>query len=278
MAKTGCHVSIQGGIEKSPKVAKELGCEVMQIFTRPPQGGRASPLNNKIISEFKTQLSKYKIQNVYVHTPYLINLASINNRIRHGSRKAIREELERASILGARYVMTHLGSARDMGEKEALKKTIDGLKEILNGYNGSAKLLIENSAGAGKVIGAKFDDIGKILKSLKNFKSLAGICLDTQHSFASGYDWKNDFEKNFKLLDKHIGIKNVKLIHANDSASEAGSHKDRHEHIGRGAIGMEGFKDIAKFAKKNNIDLICETEYPGVIDDIKTIKELIKEH
>ncbi|MBU1159722.1 TIM barrel protein [Patescibacteria group bacterium] len=114
------------------------------------------------------------------------------------------------------------------------------------------------------------------MKALKNYNKLAGICLDTQHSFASGYDWKNEFEKNIKLLDKNIGLKNVKLIHANDSASDCGSRKDRHEHIGKGKIGIDGFKNITQFAKKQKIDLICETDYPGVITDIQTLKKLLK--
>ncbi|MFH1956246.1 MAG: deoxyribonuclease IV [Patescibacteria group bacterium] len=281
MSKVGCHVSIHGGIDKAPEMAQELGCEIMQIFTRPPAGGRASPLTNEIIKQFKIKNTKYKIHNTYIHTPYFINLASTNNRIYYGSISAIKTELERASLLGAKYVMTHLGSAKELGEKESLKKVISGLKKIFDGstgspYTGTAQLLLENSAGAGKIIGSNFEELGQILKALKNYNKLAGICLDTQHSFASGYDWKNEFNKNLKILDKTIGLKNVKLIHANDSDSDCGSHKDRHEHIGKGKIGIEGFKNITQFAKKQKIDLIAETDYPGVIKDIRILKELLK--
>ncbi|MBU3925707.1 deoxyribonuclease IV [Patescibacteria group bacterium] len=274
MSKVGCHVSIAGGIDKTPGMTHKFGCEVMQIFTRSPQGGTTPPLTEKIIEEFKLQTTNYKLKATYVHTPYFINLASTNNRIYYGSINAIRTELERASLLGAKYVMTHLGSAKELGEKESLKKVVSGLKKILDDYHGSTQLLLENSAGAGKIIGSKFEDLGKILKSVKS-KFLAGICLDTQHSFASGYDWKNKFEENIKILDKTVGLKNVKLIHANDSASDCGSHKDRHEHIGKGKIGLEGFKKIAQFAKKQKIDLICETDYPGMINDIQILKKLI---
>lgn len=285
MTQVGCHVSIARGIENSPKIASELGCEVMQIFTRSPQGGKTPELKKTAIEKFKSDCKKYKIKNVYVHTPYYINLASKNNRVRYGSISAIRIELERASALGAKYVMTHLGSAKELGAEESLNKVIDGLKKVLDGYNGATKLLIENSAGAGNIIGADFEEIGKILSALKGNMSaklapplagLAGVCLDTQHSFASGYDWKNDFDKNIKILGKNIGLKNVKLIHTNDSASEAGSRKDRHANIGDGKIGLEGFKKIARFAKKNKIDMICETAYPGVIQDIKILKDFIK--
>ncbi len=271
--RVGCHVSINKGIENAPKMAHELGCEVMQIFTRPPMGGPAPELTNEICEQFKIQRAKFKIEEVYIHAPYFINLASTDNKIKYGSISAIKKELERGNQLGAKYVMTHLGSAKELEEKEAIKKTINGLKKVFDGYKGKTKLLIENSAGAGKIIGDDFAEIGKILKSVKN-KNLAGLCLDTQHSFASGYDWLNNFEKNMKSLDKHIGIENVKLIHANDSATDLGSHKDRHEHIGKGKIRLEGFKKITQFARKNNINMICETDYPGVIEDIKLLKSL----
>lgn len=276
MTQVGCHVSIARGIENSPKIAGELGCEAMQIFTRSPQGGAAAKISEETAKKFKVECGKYKIKNIYVHTPYYINLASKNNRVRYGSISAIRIELERASALGAKFVMTHLGSAKELGAEESFKKVIEGLKKILDGYKGTTKLLIENSAGAGDIIGADFEEIGKILSALNTMSALAGICLDTQHSFASGYDWKNDFDKNMKILGKHIGFKNVKLIHANDSASEAGSRKDRHANINKGEIGLEGFKKIARFAKKNKIDMICETAYPGVIQDIKILKDFIK--
>lgn len=269
----GCHVSIAKGIENAPKLARELGCESAQIFTRSPQGGKTAELTEKNILVFKENCEKCGIKNVFVHAPYFINLGSVNNKIYYGSISAIKTELERANALGAKYVMTHLGSAKDLGEEESVKKTTEGLDKILDDYNGDAKLLIENSAGAGKIIGADFEQIGKILRTIKN-PSLVGICLDTQHSFASGYDWKNNFDNCIKALNKNIGAKNIKLIHANDSASELGSRVDRHSHIGLGKIGLEGFKKITAFAQKNNIDMICETAYPGVMKDIETLKEI----
>lgn len=297
----GCHVSIANGIENAPKLARELGCESAQIFTRSPQGGKTPELTEKTIQVFKENCEKYDIKNVYIHAPYFINLGSANNKIYYNSIRVIKTELERAGALGAKFVMTHLGSTKDLGEEESVKKTTEGLEKILGGYNGSARLLVENSAGAGspaltsqdgvgrgKIIGADFEQIGRILRAIKN-PSLAGICLDTQHSFASGYDWKNNFDNCIKALDKNIGIKNIRLIHANDSASEIGSHIDRHAHIGqgspaltsqggvgRGKIGLVAFAKIANFAQNNDIDMICETTYPGVIEDIKILKEMRK--
>ena len=268
----GCHVSIAGGIVNAPQRAADFGCEAMQIFTRSPQGGKTPELTEEICEKFKQLKLEYAIKTVVVHSPYYINLASSNNRIRYGSVSAIREELERASAIGAEYVMTHLGSAKDMGKEEALKKVCEMLEKSLEGYEGSAKLLLENSAGAGEIIGDDFSEISQILKCVKS-EAIAGICIDTQHSFASGYDW-SDFEKTLEKIDKEIGIGNIKLIHANDSLTELASKKDRHEHIGKGLIGEEAFANIVRFAKENDIDMICETEYDFVKEDIELLKTL----
>jgi len=268
----GCHISIAGGIQDAPERAHGLGCEVMQIFTRSPQGGKAPELTSEIIESFKILATKYQIQNTYVHTPYYINFASANNRIRYGSVSVVRDELERASLIGAKYVMTHLGSAKELGQKEAIKKTIEMLKKTLEGYAGTTRLLLENSAGTGDIIGDDLKELGEIIKKVKSDK-IAGICLDTQHSFASGYDWR-DFEKTISKIDKELETKNIKLIHANDSKEEFGSKRDRHEHIGKGKIGLEAFRNIVAFAQKNNIDMILETEHDFVKEDIKILKDL----
>jgi len=268
----GCHISIAGGIQNAPQRAADLGCETMQIFTRSPQGGKALELTREIIKDFKITIKKYKIQNTYVHAPYYINFASSNNKIRYGSVSAIRDELERASLVAAKYVVTHLGTAKDLGQKEAIRKTIEMLQKCLEEYQGTAKLLLENTAGAGHIIGSSFKELSEIIKKV-NSSEIAGICLDTQHSFASGYDWQN-FEKTLQRIKREISLKNIKLIHANDSQTDYASHKDRHANIGKGKIGLESFKKIVQFAVKNNIDMICETAWPGVKEDIKTLKRI----
>jgi len=268
----GCHVSIESGIQNAPERAGALGCEAMQIFTRSPQGGKTPELTEEIIKNFKILNTEYEIQDTYIHAPYYINFASANNRIRYGSASAIREELERGSLIGAKYVMTHLGSAKELGEKESIQKAVYMLQKTLKGYSGSAKLLLENSAGTGDIIGDNLGELAEIIKKV-NDENIVGICLDTQHSFASGYDWR-DFEKAIEKADNEIGVENIKLIHANDSQSDCGSNKDRHEHIGKGKIGLEAFKNIVKFAKSQNIDMLCETEYPGNKEDIEILKNL----
>jgi deoxyribonuclease-4 len=268
----GAHVSIAGGIFNAPERAAELGCEVMQIFTRSPQGGKAPELSVANIHKFKANIHEYQIKDVYIHTPYYINFASSNNRIRYGSVSIVRDELERGSLIGAKFVMTHLGTAKDLGEKEALTKTIEMLKKCLEGYSGETKLLLENSAGAGAIIGDDLAELGEIIEKIDS-PAIAGICLDTQHSFASGYDWR-DFDSTISRIDKELGLDKIKLFHTNDSATDFSSNRDRHAHIDEGKIGLEAFKNIVEFAEKNGIDMVLETEHDKVIEDIKKLKVL----
>jgi deoxyribonuclease-4 len=268
----GCHVSIAGGIQNAPQRANELGCECFQMFTRSPQGGKAPTLTPEICEEFKILNLKFKIKEVYIHTPYYINFASANNRIRYGSMSVVRDELERGNKLGAKYVMTHLGTARDLGEKEAKEKTIEMLQKTLASYTGKTRLLLENSAGAGKIIGDNLKELKAIIQGVDSPK-IAGICLDTQHSFAFGYNW-NDFAPTLKRIDEELGLGLIKLIHINDSQSECGSKKDRHDHIGKGKINLESFAKIVSFVPKNGVDLILETNIEEVKEDIALLKEL----
>ncbi|MBU0964340.1 deoxyribonuclease IV, partial [Patescibacteria group bacterium] len=177
----GAHVSIAGGVFNAPENAHKIGCECFQMFTRSPQGGPSPVLDKKIVSSFKAGFKKNKQKAFYVHTPYYINLASSKNRIRYGSIKVIRDDLERASLLGAKALMTHLGSSKDLGSQEALKQVIKGIGKILEGYKGETQFLIENSAGAGgTIIGDDFKEIGQIIKAYPQHN--IGVCLDTCHA------------------------------------------------------------------------------------------------
>ena len=203
--KIGAHISAAVDMSQAPLRAHEAGCECFQFFSCPPQGGSAKPIAGKQAADFKSHCHRYKLES-YIHSPYYINLASAKNNIYYGSIKVIREELERGSILGVKYMMAHLGSARDLGEKAGIKKIIDGLEKILSGYNGSTEFLIEMSAGAGAIIGSDFESIAKIIKSPKLKKYKIGICFDTAHAFASGYDLRNKktVTETFKKFDKTL--------------------------------------------------------------------------
>ncbi len=273
--KIGAHVSIAGGLTEAPQRAAEIGCECFQMFSRSPRGGPAPEITPAIAEIFRNNLKKYKQGACYIHTPYYINLASADNRIRYGSIEVIRQELERGSLIGAAAVMTHLGSAKDVGESAAQKAVAEGLKLALKGYRGGTKFLIELSAGSGMIIGDTFEEVAKLIK-LSGHPEI-GVCFDTAHCFASGYDLRNKtaVKNTFDKFDKVIGLKRLGLIHANDSMADFNSHKDRHEHIGYGKIGLEGFKALVRELRLKSINLILETPKDNKrINDIKTLKEL----
>lgn len=274
----GAHISTAGDIALAPLRAVEIGCECFQFFSRPPQGGKGKPLSPETIDNFITACQKYKLDS-YIHAPYYINLASANPRIYHGSITVIREELERASALGVNALMTHLGSARELGDKKGVAQVIKGIAAILEKYKGTTKFLLEISAGTGMIIGDTFEEIAAILHAPQLKKYNIGVCFDTAHAFASGYDLrdKKTVAATFKKFDALIGLKNLTLIHANDSMADFNAKKDRHEHIGQGKIGLAGFKEIVTFAQKNNINMILETPHDEYLDeDIKILKKMKK--
>ena len=270
--KIGCHVSIAGGVQNAPKRAADLGCEVFQLFTRSPQGGPAPELTKELLAEFKSEMKKWNQENCYIHTPYYINFASVKENVRKASIRVVREELERGSLIGAKYVMTHLGSARDYDNKDdALDVVIKSVSEIMKDYEGTTIFLLEISAGAGDIIGSTFEELEYILRSNDNS---IGVCLDSAHMFASGYDIKTDdgFKQTVDQIRATIGLGRIKLIHANDSMVGLGEKKDRHEHIGEGKIGREGFVNLIKQFPK--IDMVLETDHNRVEEDIKKLKKL----
>ena len=270
MQRVGCHVSIAGGIVNAPKRAAELGCEVFQMFTRSPQGGKAPEITPDIAKQFKEEMKKWNQENCYVHTPYYINFASSNDFVRMSAPKIIREELERGSLIGAKYIMTHLGSSKDFTKEEGLKMTALGIGQVLKGYKGTTGLLLEISAGAGNTIGSIFEELKYILDECGHGN--VDVCIDSAHMFASGYDikTKEGFKKTIEIIKKTVGMNRIKLIHANDSKIELGGRKDRHDHIGDGKIGREGFVNLASVF---NCDFIAETKDDKVKEDIKILKD-----
>ncbi len=258
----GAHVSAAGGLWHAGENGKKLGCEVIQIFSRPPQGGRPKKITAEEQKLFKAAMKKNKIEAVYIHAPYFINLASTNNRIVYGSSSVLREELERGTLLGARAMMFHPGSARDVSRKKGIKMVVEGLNRIMDGYQGSCQLLIEISAGAGEIMGDSFEEIAEFLGKAERGKEI-GVCFDTQHAFASGYDLrtKEAIDETLKKFQKTIGLKKLIASHCNDSAFTLGSHRDRHAHLGEGKIGKKAFKLLVEHPKLKNLDWILETPH-----------------
>lgn len=258
----GAHVSAAGGLWKSGRAGKELGCEVIQIFSRSPQTFAVKPIPPEEAEKFKQAMKENNISDVYIHAPYIINLASEKNTTRFGSVKILREELERGTQLGAKAIMFHPGSAKNVGRKPGIDLVVQGLNRIMDGYTGSCQLLIEISAGAGEVMGDRFEEIAMFLHGAERGKEI-GVCFDTQHAFASGYDLRTQEAviETFTQFDNIIGLNKLVASHCNDSKVAFGAHKDRHEHLGHGYIGADAFKHIVAHPKLAHIDLILETPF-----------------
>lgn len=276
----GSHVSIAGGIINAPDNAHAVGCECFQIFSRPPRGGKPPAITDQIQEEFLKRCGQYKLQDWYIHAPYYINFASAKKPIRWGSISVVRDELERGSQIKAKAVMTHLGSSKDYGREKSVEKVIRAVHHVLECYTGSTLFLLEQSAGAGDIIGGRLEELAYILKGAekinKNYRQKLGICVDTCHAFAMGYDLntKSHVEKFIKSFDKIIGLERLKLIHANDSMFGLGEHRDRHTHIGKGKIGLEGFKALVRHKALKDINMILETPKDSPQDDPNNLKVL----
>jgi len=258
----GVHVSGAGKIYQTLDIAHDLGCDTMQIFTRSPQSWRNnSRLDDQDIAEFKARRRKFKINPVFVHISYLINLASPDKRLYNGSIRAYIEDIQEAQRLGADYIVTHMGSHKETSEDAGIKRLIDALNQILEKTKGSSVgILLENTSGSGSWLGYRFYHQHKILKGIKD-KSRVGLCLDTAHAYLAGYNLatKAGFEQILEEIKELVGVGLIKLIHLNDAAGELGCHHDRHDHIGRGHIGLSGMKRIIKYAAPKNIPMILET-------------------
>jgi len=275
MTKIGAHVSAAGSIDLAPDNAKNLDCEVFQFFSRSPRGGGAKPISEEIAKSFRKKSDDYGMES-YIHAPYYINFASQNNRISFGSVSAIQEELRRGTALGVKYVMTHLGSEKDLGEEKAIKQVIERVQAIFEKEEKwTTKLLLENSAGATGVVGDKFEELGNIINALD---TEVGVCLDTCHLFASGYDIRDEkgITDSLREFKKYLPLEKIKLVHANDSKFGLNEHKDRHADIDDGDLGLETFKNLLANKTFQKINFILET--PGGEErqkkDIAILKKL----
>lgn len=276
--RIGTHVSIAKGIWNAPGNAAIVGAEVFQIFSRSPHGGPVSPITPEVRSKFKDEMKAHKLDTFYIHAPYFINFASVKGNIYYGSISVIREELERGSLLGCKALMTHLGSFGELTDKEGINREVKAIAKVMDGYKGSTQLLLEISAGAGRVVGDTFEEIAWILDDKKLKQHDIGVCFDSCHAFASCYDLrtKKDIDSVMKHFDKTIGYERLVMMHANDSKFDFSKRMDRHENIGEGFIGLEGFKAMAKHKVLGKLDWILETPKDNPKDDPKNIAVLKK--
>jgi len=270
--RIGVHVSIAGHIYESLVRAHGLSCNTMQIFSRNPRGWQVPALEESDIFEFRRLKQKYDIDPVAVHSPYIINLATPDDNLYRRSIDAYIEDLKRTDNLSAEYFITHLGSHVGSGEDKGIARFSKALKEILKKAKPEATILLENTAGSGGNIGYRFEHLKRIIESQDDPEKI-GVCLDTAHTFAAGYDIKSKagLEATLKNFDKLLGLSRVKVVHFNDSLSMFDSHVDRHQHIGKGKIGLEALGRIIRHPRLRGAAFIMETPKESDKDDKRNI-------
>lgn len=268
----GAHVSIAGGVEKAVARGERIGCTAIQIFTRNASRWQSRPLEPVSVRRFREALAASRIAYVAAHDSYLINLASPDERLREKSLNALRDELQRCRQLGIGDLVMHPGAHVGSGADAGLKRIAEGLNRLRAETDDAVRILLENTAGQGSVLGASFAELAEILERVPGRRF--AVCLDTCHAFAAGYDLgtRSGYDRVMDEFDRHIGLERLALIHANDSKKGLGSRIDRHEHVGRGEIGTTGFAALMEDRRLDGIPRIIET--PGGEDHCEDLRNL----
>jgi deoxyribonuclease-4 len=278
LIRIGIHTSRAGSLEKAALRAHELGANTFQIFSASPRQWRANPLDPKDVKRFQDARRAFDLNPLAIHVNYLINLASLDPVIRHNSIRAFRGEFERATQIGADYLVTHPGNYKLWTAEEGIAAFVLGVQEATDGLApGGVKLLIENTVGAGAQLGGKFSELRKMRDLLLQLTSIpVGYCLDTCHLYASGFDISTapGLAKTLGEAEETLGLQHVGVIHANDSKGKLGTRLDRHANIGEGNIGEEGFGRILRHPKLRTKPFILETPVDEEGDDRRNLETL----
>jgi len=269
----GFHISIAGGFSKIVERALLRGCETIQFFSRNPRGWKYSPLNKKEVEEFRSSVRSSTLFPVFLHMPYLPNIASFKSKFYKRSIRSIATDLHRAELLGAQYLIVHIGHRMESPEDQAIEAVSQGIDQAFERVKNEVILLLENTAGQGTEIGSSFDQIKKIIEGVHDHQRM-GVCLDTAHTFEAGYDLSNKdgIDRTLEKFDQTIRLKRLHLLHLNDSKTPLGSRKDRHWHIGEGYIGLEGFRNLVNHPLLNHLPGIMETPRKDTVEDLKNMK------
>jgi deoxyribonuclease-4 len=274
LLRVGFHISISGSIDRAVDRAAELGCNTFQIFTRNPRQWHSTKLAPETSKAFSHKVKDYGIEPVFAHMPYLPNLASPRDEVYEKSVNTLTSELERCKQLKIPYLVTHLGSHLGAGMQTGFTRLINGINQAFKVTDGGVTLLLENTAGTRNSMGSTLEDIQHIIERLSN-PERAGVCFDTCHAFAAGYDLRTEetVEATVKQIDEIIGFEKLKLVHLNDSKGDLNSRIDRHEHIGMGKIGEEGFRNILA-SRLGELPLIMETPKDARRDDVDNLRKV----
>lgn len=256
----GAHMPTSGGLDKAVRNGKAIGCVALQVFTSSPQQWRAKDVSSDMAEAFQAALKETGIGPVVSHDSYLINLSSADAGHREKSIKGLTAEMERAAKYGIPYVVSHIGAKVGQPEEEVFAKAAAGIKAVLADSTEAVTLLMETTAGQGSTLNSKFEELARLLEMAGNPGRL-GVCLDTCHVFAAGYDLrtKEAYESTMAEFDRVVGMGKLKVIHCNDSKKGLGSKVDRHEHIGEGCIGPEGFRALVNDPRFEWTPILLET-------------------
>ena len=273
--KCGVHVSIVGSIDQAVDRARERNCDTFQIFTRNPRGWKLKKLIPEEATQFRDKLKASAIAPAVAHMPYLPNLSCPKKGLYKKSLRALIVELERCDVLGIPYLVAHLGSHLGKGRAIGLERLVEAIDTAFNASKGKTMLLLENTAGTKNSMGSSFEDIQEIIDRVKE-KSRVAVCFDTCHAFGAGYDLRDvaSVESTVAELKRTVGLESPKVVHANDSKGELGSGLDRHEHIGMGHIGEQGFRAILHNDVFRRLPLILETPIDKRATDVTNLRRL----
>jgi deoxyribonuclease-4 len=275
--KFGAHMSISGGLHKAFGHGERAGCDTIQIFSKNQQQWRGKALAEQDIALFKAEQQRTGLEPVIVHDSYLINLASPNDELWEKSIAAFADELERCSALGIPYLVTHPGAHTGSGEEAGLRREAAALNRLLDaGVGGDTLILLETTAGQGTCLGQRFEHLGYLIEQAVHPERI-GICVDTCHILAAGYDIRTPdaCAATFAEFDRIVGIERIKALHLNDSQKDLGSRVDRHTHIGAGCVGLEGFRAIVNDSRFADLPMILETpKGDDLAEDIENLGKL----
>lgn len=280
MRRLGVHTSIAGGIHLALERAEGLGCTTVQIFSHNPRSWRVRPIPDDSLSKFRDFKKRFDINPVYIHTSYLINLASADGEVRGKSRQLLVQEMDMADSLDADYVVLHTGSASKDDGETGRRRAVESLRTVSHRNHWKAVLLLENTAGERGDISSRIVDLAEIMDKAGGVL-IGGVCLDTCHAFQAGYEISKEegVAEMAGEIGKHLGLEKVKLIHLNDAKRSFNSRVDRHEHIGSGTIGKEGLGTFINHPAFRDVPLILETPKKSEDDDprnLKVVRRLFK--
>lgn len=276
MLNIGCHLSISNGFEAIGKQALEIGANTFQFFTRNPRGGSARKIEQSDVDALKQLMSENGFSQVLAHAPYTMNLCSAKPETREFALNTLKDDLQRMELLPDNLYNFHPGSHTGQGIEKGTEQIISALNEAMFPEMNTI-VLLETMAGKGSEIGGKFDELKAIIDGV-DYKDKIGVCLDTCHVFDAGYDIVNNLDGVLDKFDRIIGLDRLKAIHINDSMNYLGCHKDRHQKIGEGAIGLDAFKRIVNHPSLKNLPFFLETpnDIDGYAYEIRLLKSMVE--